>query len=146
MSTTPASAPSSNARKMVKIILFLVILAFLGSMAWLVWQYTTVNKQLKELRESPAIQQEKVVQETLDKLKNHVVLPENQTPVVATVEDAAALQKDNTFYNEAQNGDTVVVFQSKAYLYRPSTDRIVNIGPVLVPTEPQENSNTNSSE
>jgi hypothetical protein len=62
------------------------------------------------------------------------LLPD-ETPTVATVADVATLQKQ-PFFEKAQNGDKVLIFEKakRAILYRPSTNRIIEIGPVVIPT------------
>lgn len=62
-----------------------------------------------------------------------VDLPTGEEPTVATVSDASKL-KDQAFFELAQNGDKVLIYTKakKAYLYRPSTDKIINIAPVNI--------------
>lgn len=98
-------------------------------------QNRLLQMKFDELAESPSVQEEKIVKETIDKLGQHVVLPKNETPSIATVQDAEAIKQDSTFYADAKNGDQVIIYQTKAYLYDPSADRVVNIGPVILPTQ-----------
>lgn len=71
--------------------------------------------------------------EIIKKIENHALLPD-ETPTVATVSDATKLS-DERFFDDARNGDIVVIYKDakKAILYRPSVDRIIEMGPV-VPT------------
>ncbi len=57
-----------------------------------------------------------------------VTLPENETPTVATVTELEPL-KDQAFFKDAMIGDKVLVYKtsSKAILYRPSTNKVVNV-------------------
>ncbi len=64
----------------------------------------------------------------IDKVSKHVLLPVGETPTIATVSDPSLL-KDQTFFVDTVAGDKVLMYTNgkKAILYRPSIDRIVNI-------------------
>jgi hypothetical protein len=59
----------------------------------------------------------------------------NEEPTVATVSDVSKLS-DQQFFAKAQNGDKVIIFPNaqKAILYRPSTDKIIEIALYTPPT------------
>jgi hypothetical protein len=67
------------------------------------------------------------------------VLPEEE-PVLFTVNDAVLLKSQQAFFKDAENGDVLLVFQTsgKALIYRESSDKIINAGPVSFqqPTTP----------
>lgn len=65
-----------------------------------------------------------------------VHLPEGETPTLATVSDTSKLE-NQPFFALAQNGDKVLIYTSakKAYLYRPSTNKVVEVGPVNIVDE-----------
>jgi hypothetical protein len=58
-------------------------------------------------------------------------LPQGEVPQVSTVAEIESL-KDQPFFKDAQIGDKVVVFNGakKAYIYRPSTQKIIGIAPL----------------
>lgn len=60
-------------------------------------------------------------------------LPTDEKPTVATVTDASKV-KDQSFFKNAQNGDKVFIYQKaqKAILYRPSENRIIEVGAVNI--------------
>jgi len=65
----------------------------------------------------------------------------NEEPTVATVSDVSKLS-DQQFFAKAQNGDKVIIFPKaqKAILYRPSTNKIIEIAlytPPSVSPQPQ---------
>lgn len=72
-----------------------------------------------------------------------IVLPEGETPTLATVTDKEKLA-DQPFFQKADNGDKVLIYSlsGKAILYRPSTEKIVDITtinvnqPAVAPKEP----------
>ena len=59
-----------------------------------------------------------------------MVLPTGEDPTVATVTDATKLTSRN-FFKDVQNGDKLLAYTiaKKAILYRPSTNKIINIAP-----------------
>lgn len=74
------------------------------------------------------------VKELITKISKLIILPTGEEPVVATINDAAALIKDQVFYKGAKNGDVVLVYQkaSKAIVYSPERNVIVNVGPIFL--------------
>lgn len=67
------------------------------------------------------------------------VLPE-EDPKVATVVDTNALPKD-PFYKSAQNGDKILIFPmaQKIILYRPSLNKVVDVGEAAPNQNPSKN-------
>lgn len=65
-----------------------------------------------------------------------MLLPE-ETPLVATVEDAAQLRAEQAFYKDVQNGDKLLIFPqaAKAIIYNEQSNKIVNAGPIFVNNE-----------
>ena len=59
---------------------------------------------------------------------NLMVLPEEETPVVATVSDLEELST-NPFFSQASEGDKVLIYPStqKAILYSPTLKKIVEV-------------------
>lgn len=58
-------------------------------------------------------------------------LPEGETPTVSTLTDLESV-KDQPFFRDAELGDKVVVFNKagKAYIYRPTTGKLIGIAPL----------------
>jgi hypothetical protein len=77
------------------------------------------------------------VKNVIAAVRKLVVLPADQTPTVATVQDVEKL-RGQSFFAQAKNGDKVLVYnaEKEAILYRPSTNQIVTIAPVSVDTAP----------
>lgn len=76
----------------------------------------------------------------------HLDLPKGETPTIATVEDKNKL-KNEAFFASAQNGDKLLIYATakKAIIYRPSGDRIINVGPIAVNSAPEGTSTNNTS-
>ena len=67
-----------------------------------------------------------------DRLAVLVELPQGEDPSVATVTDVSKI-KDQIFFRNAQNGDNIVAYPNAkiAILFRPSTGKVVWMGPIL---------------
>lgn len=61
----------------------------------------------------------------------HYVLPDEE-PALATVEDKSKLNSE--FLRSAEDGDKLLIYQGakKVILYRPSIDRIIEVGPISI--------------
>jgi hypothetical protein len=57
-----------------------------------------------------------------------VELPRGETPTLATVTNQGKLS-EQAFFREAENGDKMLIYTgaSKAYLFRPSTGKIIGM-------------------
>ena len=83
-------------------------------------------------------------EELKSKVSEFVELPVDETPTVATVVDASKV-REQPFFANAKNGDKVLIFAraGKAILYRPTTDKIIEISPInLGGTPTKSNQNT----
>ena len=62
-----------------------------------------------------------------------IALPADETPTVATVSDSEKL-KNQPFFKNAQTGDKVIIYSNarKAILYRPTENKIVEVGAVNI--------------
>jgi|SRR3989344_6319278 len=71
----------------------------------------------------------------VEKIGILIELPAGEEPTIATVTDKTKLS-DQAFFAPAQNGDVVLIYTDakKAYLYRPSTNKILDVAPVNFPT------------
>lgn len=76
------------------------------------------------------------VAEVVRKVSRHIVLPENEQPTLATVSEVDKLRVQN-FFLKAENGDKVLIYPQarKAYLYRPRTDKLIEVSPIAVGDE-----------
>jgi|GEM_PF-329057 len=134
--TTPVTTPKKSKSKVsvgksFLLLLFLVLLIGLIITGYL---YYTTRQQLN-LLSTPQGQQQlsakevEIVQGQLSKL---TLLPD-ESPVMATITDAAYLATQSAFYQRSENGDKVIVYPNakKAFIYSPSRNIIVNSGPLV---------------
>jgi hypothetical protein len=77
--------------------------------------------------------------EVVNQVSKHILLPSGEQPTVATVTDASKV-RDQTFFSNSASGDKVLIYAQakKAYLYRPSIDRVIEVAP-LAPNEEGQN-------
>ena len=106
---------------------FVVVLALLAG-GYYVWQKSYTQS-------APAGQTD--VEAVVGKVNKLMDLPTDEAPTLATVSDVNKLQGQE-FFAKAQNGDQVLIYSKakKAVLYRPSVDKIIEVGPVnIAPTQ-----------
>lgn len=112
--------------------LFLLTLAALVLLGFLYRQSSEQLAAVKDPARSAELQEQEI-QQLVSRVGSHMILPSGETPMLATVTDANALAKQQSFYANVQNGDKLLVYvqSQKAVLYSPSRDIIVNVGPVI---------------
>ena len=88
--------------------------------------------QLEELRQSTQNSGQQVAAEVLNKLRNHMDIPAEPQPTVATITDVDRLRETNEFYNKAENGDHLVITETRAILYDPDRDLVLDVVPVRI--------------
>ena len=105
-----------------KIALAVVLIA---AVAWLAYGYIHTKNELAKLS-NPKTAGQTETQQLVAKVGKLVNLPSGESPTLATVNDAAKL-KTQPFFADAKNGDKVLIYNnsSKAILYRPSTNKII---------------------
>jgi hypothetical protein len=94
-----------------------------------------------QLTQSPQDVAQAEVKKLVAEVGNLVLLPEGETPTIATVSDPEALKAQPFFVNSLKD-DKVLIYTTaqKAILYRPSVGKIVQIAPINIGT-----ANTNST-
>jgi hypothetical protein len=62
-----------------------------------------------------------------------MVLPENESPMVATVTEKEKVN-DQPFFTRAEDGDVLLAYTKsmKAILYRPSEHKIIEVAPIVL--------------
>jgi hypothetical protein len=73
------------------------------------------------------------MEEAVARVEKLMLLPTGETPTYGTVADTAKL-KDQVFFKTAANGDEILIYQKArlTVLYRPSINKIINVGPLVV--------------
>lgn len=117
-----------------------LLLLVLGAGAYFGYQeYNNLKKENQKLSDP----QEAARQET-ERIKRQVAMlidvPKDEDPTIASVVDTSKLS-DQAFFKNAQNGDKVLMYAQakKAILYRPSTNKIIEVAPINIGTDQNSN-------
>lgn len=126
------------------VLLILLLLALVG-FGWAYTNYFKAQRQIAALSD-PNIQNELNQAETkalLEKVGKLIVIPSNEDPVVATINDVETLATQQDFYKDANNGDKLIIFYSaqKAIIYDEEANVLVNVGPVSIKDQDGNNQN-----
>lgn len=128
------NSKSSVNRGLFRRVLLLAV--FLLPLAAAIAFGTVYYKKYQQLNSMSAEQFSKRDNERLVKDVAKVFsLPKDEQPsTVATVSDKEALKKQYPFFDQAENGDVVLIYQKAqlALIYRPSTKQVVKSGPINV--------------
>ncbi len=116
-------------------IVFVLLIALLPS-----FYFYHKSQQIEQKSSAPSASLQTTA-EVVKRVSRHIVLPSGEQPTVATVSDASKV-RNQAFFSNAASGDKVLVYAQakKAYLYRPSIDRMIEVAPLAPSTKP-----TNSS-
>jgi hypothetical protein len=130
--TTPIQRKSK--KKLPTILLISLIL----NLALGLFGYKTYT-DFKSYKEDPQKLEKEEVAAVVAEVSKLINLPDNIEPVLATVSDAEALKAEQPFFANSENGDKVLLYTQtedaalrKAYLYRPSEKRLLNVAPINI--------------
>ena len=120
----------STKKSGLMIVVWFIVGIAVGAGALFAWNLYMVKSPAKAATQVQQAQ----VKDLITKVGKLIILPTGEEPVVATINDAAALIKDQVFYKGSKNGDVVLVYQkaSKAIVYSPDRNVIVNVGPIFL--------------
>lgn len=97
------------------------------------------NKRLSNPQEAAKNDSEKIKGQVAALIE----VPTDEEPTIATVVDTSKLS-GQPFFAKAQNDDRVLMYQKakKAILYRPSTNKIIEVAPINIGDESSKASST----
>ncbi len=98
-------------------------------------QLEQLSMRLEQLEGNPEQNAEKA-REVVDAVKVLMDLDTSVEPTVATIVDVARLRESNPFYAKAENGDFLVVTPTRAILYDPDSNKILDVVPVQIEQAP----------
>jgi len=112
------------------------LIILIGTAVFTVVKFQESQKEIQKLSDISTNAGNKEFESILEKVGRHIVLPNDETPTIATVSDVEKLKINQPFFKNAKNGNRVIVYEkaSKAYLYDPIDDKIVDVGSVNLDT------------
>jgi hypothetical protein len=131
-------SPRSIFHRYRPIIIFVLFL-LIGAGCFFVGQYSVFEA-------NPNLQGQEQATQILGKVGKLILLPQNETPTMATITDAAQVKQAQPFLKDAEDGDVLIVYTTAgtAILYRPSTDKLIAVGPVTQGTSSYQKGETST--
>ncbi len=117
---------------LVLILGILVLVSWLG-MGYFFNSNRTLKADLSQLRADPSSIAREENQELVNKVGELVSLPEDEDPIIATVDDISKLE-GQAFFEKAEEGDKVLIYSRarKVYLYDTDSHKILEVAPLNI--------------
>lgn len=121
----------------VVLVVGLAILAYMNYMkrVQLAAELKKLSVKMEQLETGNSPENVAQAQAIIDKVRQHINIPEDVEPTVATIVDVEALKSRNEFYANAKNGDHLIVTPTRAILYDPDKDMILDVVPVQLQSD-----------
>jgi hypothetical protein len=129
----PRTTNSSAAKHLVIEAVLVLIIAALGLWAWQLYtDRTALRSQVSTLQANPQATIQKQTDGLISDVSKLLTLPVGETPTIANVSDVSQARQQSAFFNNAQNGDKVLMYvkAGEAILYRPATNKIILVAPL----------------
>lgn len=128
--TNRPAAAAARVKKQGMLIMIASVLALAGIVGSIYF-----FKKYNDIKENPTAEIEQKNQEESDRVLSkltEIIVFNEENPTVARIEDPAVLQSSNPdFYKNAQTGDYLVLFPSRAIVYREADNKIINLAPII---------------
>ena len=126
---TSSSKPGRKKKLVMLLGALLVIAAILGPSGYFYQRYLQVKQDLDRFLTNPEEAVAAATNQLLTEVSKKISLPEGEQPTVAKITNLERF-KDQPFFAKAENGDRLIIFTNakKAYLYRPSTGKVIEVG------------------
>ena len=137
---TTIKAPRKRRRgRALNFLLFIGIIAAIGLFSWAEMQrrdaigrLQETEQELEKIRESTQENAGEVAKRVLNSVRQLIDVPEEPEPTVATIVDVNRLRETSTFYENAENGDHLIITENRAILYDPDRNIIIDVVPVRI--------------
>lgn len=123
------------------LIVSVMVVGLLALAAIPSYYFYTLYQESQMLLKNPTEAAKEEVGALVAKVGQLLELPQGEEPTVATVSDKEKL-KDQAFFANSENGDKVLIYTNakKAILYRPSTNKVIDVAPVNIGAPSQSQS------
>ncbi len=127
-------------------LFILISLAFLGT-GFFYYQYRSVQSQLTKILNNPQEALRIENKRLVDHLRKIMDLPKDEEPQIAVISDLTPFQ-NQPFFSKAKVGDKLIIFTKagKAILYNPQGEKIIEVGPIVIPSPTLSSSNEEKGE
>lgn len=144
--SAPKSKNSKNAFYKHPFVLPTVLVIALVAALAIGGYYFLQYQKSRELLKNPAQAGQMETKKLIERVGKLVELPTDEEPTIATVSDITKL-KSQSFFQHAANGDKVLIYQKakKAILYRPSTNKLVEFGPINIGSAEQNSASPSAA-
>jgi hypothetical protein len=122
-------------------ILFpILVVALVALVVFIDARRRAAERQLQELsvqlgQVGDQQQNREMAKKIVDEVRRLIEIPTDTEPTVATIVDVNKLRESNPFYNKAENGDYLIVTESRAILYSQKKKLILDVVPVQLEQE-----------
>lgn len=119
-------------KKPIYLLIFSLILS-LGVLGVVYNQYQKTQNELAKVKKDPQTARAEETKKIVEQVSRVMVLPSNETPTIATITDISKI-KNQPFFAKAENGDKLLIYTDarRAILFRPSTNKVIDIAPVNI--------------
>lgn len=119
------------------LVIGLAVLAYMNytKRVQLAMELKKLSVKMEQLETGNSPENVAQAQAIIDKVRQHINIPEDVEPTVATIVDVDALKSRNEFYANAKNGDHLIVTPTRAILYDPDKDMILDVVPVQLQSD-----------
>jgi hypothetical protein len=125
----------------------LVGLIILGAVGYFGWdKYNKVYNSPEAQTAKQVAEAEAEKKEIMDNISKFMLLPEGD-PVLFRVSNRDQMRAQQAFFKDTENDDVLLVFQEsgKAIIFRPSSQTIINVGPVNFDSNQSPNTSTSTT-
>ncbi len=123
---------SKNKSRKSKILILTILIVFLLTLTVFVLSKTGAIEAYKLGRQIQSQQEQVDIEKiVLNSLKEILLLPEDITPNIGTINDAETLKREQeAFFANSKNGDYLIIYPTLAIIYDYPNNKIMHIGPV----------------
>lgn len=121
-----------------KTFVYLGIVAVIAGVAASAFYYHQQYKAAQKILSSNAKLNPHETEMLVEKIGQLMILPTDEIPMIATISNKDQLMKADqinaAFFSNSANGDKILIYKKagKAVIYRPSTNQLVEVGPVNI--------------